>query len=58
MPTISQNVIELTVIGLPAHDCQQTMPTNAATTSPAIHVRRVSPEVFFMRSAIAVMVPP
>ena len=58
MPTISQNRIELTVIGLPAHDCQQTMPTKVATTSPAMTVRRVSPEVFFIRSAIAVIVPP
>ena len=55
IPTISQNVMESKVIGLPAHDSMHTNSTNALTKMPATSVRRVSGEVLRARSAIAVM---
>jgi hypothetical protein len=59
MPTISQNRIELNVMGLPAHDSTQMKTVNAATKIPAKRVRRPSELSFFRsRVAVAVMEPP
>ena len=45
MPTINQNTIESTVMGLPAHDWTHTNTVKAMTTIAATIVRRVSDEM-------------